>query len=728
MYKYLFSCCLLLTALFTKAQQHPLTFFTSSEAAEVKKHISQYPLLKNSFAEVKKEVDLWIGKDIDVPFPKDPAGGYTHDKHKFNYMLMFNSGVLYNLTGEVKYAILVKQVMLKYADLNPTLKNHPQATSSSPGRIFWQALNDANWLVYAGMAYDLTYNSYTASERKKIEEGAFKPEVDFFTKEMPDWFDLIHNHAVWACAGVGIVGVATNNKDYIDMALYGTKKDGKSGFIALMNGLFSPDGYYTEGPYYVRYAILPYYVFANALQNARPSLNIFEHRNRILQKALQGGLQMTNTDGTFFALNDALKEKDYTSNELVTALSIAWKVYGKDPGMLLVAKKQNRVLLNKGGMGIAAAISNPINIPTYFPYKTIEFTDGKDGDAGGVSVLRNGNGNNLSTLIFKYTSHGLSHGHYDKLTYNLYDKGNEILRDYGAVRFIGVEQKYGGRYLPETKSYAMQTIAHNTLVADEASHFGAKESVAENFHSNKLYSNTSNKNMQVVIAAETNAYKNIGMKRFVYMLQLPDGKKLLADIFTVAAADTHQYDMPFQYNGHLISTNVPYKSNTSMQTALGTKNGYQHLFNEAAGEMQDTTVQLTFLNDRTYYSISSLLQGPGKIFFARAGANDPNFNLRHEPSMIIRKNAANAVFVNITEIHGNFDPILEFSTGAYASVKKIQLLQQDDTYTVAQIQINDQVLIIAQSNTNMSNTATHKTSGYNWTGPVAVFYQGKPLP
>ncbi|HMK27301.1 MAG TPA: hypothetical protein VK483_14815, partial [Chitinophagaceae bacterium] len=161
--------------------QHPVTFFTKKEAASVTTSLNKFPLLTKSYTEIKSDVDQWIGKDVDVPFPKDPAGGYTHDKHKSNYTLMFNSGILYNLTGEAKYATLARNMLLKYAVLNPTLKNHPQATSSSPGHIFWQALNDANWMVYAGMAYDLIYNSLSAEERKKIEEGAFKPEVDFFT-------------------------------------------------------------------------------------------------------------------------------------------------------------------------------------------------------------------------------------------------------------------------------------------------------------------------------------------------------------------------------------------------------------------------------------------------------------------------------------------------------------------------------------------------------------------
>src|SRR5678809_1092826 len=91
--------------------QHPVTFFTKSEAAQIHNSITKYPLSLNSYNELKKEVDEWVNKDVDVPFPKDPAGGYTHEKHKANYILMFNSGVLYNLTGDKKYATLVKQLL-----------------------------------------------------------------------------------------------------------------------------------------------------------------------------------------------------------------------------------------------------------------------------------------------------------------------------------------------------------------------------------------------------------------------------------------------------------------------------------------------------------------------------------------------------------------------------------------------------------------------------------------
>lgn len=716
-------CC------FGASAQHPIAFATKKELEEVKRSIPKYPLLEQSFSEIKSEVDSWLGKELDVPLPKDPAGGYTHDRHKANYTIMFNSGLLYNLTGDSRYAALVKNTMLKYAKLNPTLKNHPQATSSSPGRIFWQALNDANWLVFAGMAYDLVYNSLTPAERKTIEEGAFKPEVDYLTQDLKTWFDLIHNHGVWACAGVGIVGIATGNKDYVDMALYGTEKNKKSGFIAQLNGLFSPDGYYTEGPYYVRYAILPYYIFANALNNARPELKIFEHRNQILKKALEAGLQQTNINGAFLPVNDALKEKDYTSNEIVTAINIAWTVYGKEAGLLTVANKQNRVMLNKGGAGIAAELAGGRKPSPYYPYKTVEYVDGAKGDEGGISFLRMGGDADLTTLAFKYASHGLSHGHYDQLGFFLYDKGNEVFQDYGSVRFIGVEQKWGGRYLPENKTYAAQTIAHNTIVADERSHFNGKEDVAEKHHGEKAFSSFANPAVQVVSAKEENAYPDIDLHRTLYLLQLPTGKRIVVDLFRTHSANRHQYDLPFQYNGQVIHTSFNYTGATKTQKQLGTKNGYQFLWKEAEATVRDTMAQFTFLNGRTYYTVSSLIQDSAQIIFTRSGANDPDFNLRREPSYMIRKQGANETFANVIEIHGRFDPVAEFSSGANPSVQAIQLLYNNEQYTIAEIKMGKDVLVIAQSNKEFGANAKHAIAAggksWQWTGPFTVLFNNK---
>lgn len=725
--------CLIVVPALVRAQ-HPIAFSTKEDLAFVSKDIQKYPLLQRSFTEIKNEVDAWIDKDVDVPLPKDPAGGYTHERHKANYMLMFNSGLLYNLTHDARYAKLIKNMLLKYTALNPTLKKHPHATSSSPGRIFWQALNDANWLVYTGMAYDFIRGALTPAERKSIEDGAFRPQVEYLTKDLETWFNLIHNHGVWACAGVGIAGIATGNKEYVQMALYGTKKDGKSGFLAQMDQLFSPDGYYTEGPYYVRYALLPYYIFANALHHARPELKIFEYRNQILRKALLAGLQQTNIDGTFFPFNDAIKDKDFTTSEMVSAIGIARAVYGSDPGFLTIANRQGRVLLHKGGASIAAEMTSLKSVKDYYPYKTVEYADGATGKEGGVSFLRMGNGANLTTLMFKYPAHGLSHGHYDKLGLFLYDKGNEVLQDYGSVRFVNVEQKYGGRYLPENDAFAAQTIAHSTLVADEESHFDAKEKVAEKYHSEKLFSQTANPGVLVVSAKDVHAYRDIQMQRTLYMLQLPESAgniRIIVDLFNASSANHHQYDLPFQYKGQVIKTSFPYKPFTSSLETFGNKNGYQYYWKEAEATANGPMAQFTFLNGKTYYTISSLTEDSTRMFFVRSGANDPNFNLRREPAYVIRKKGSNTAFVNVIEIHGTYDPRLEVSVSSYSSVNRIELLQNDNKYTVASIGVGDNQLLIAQSNDRFGTDVQHSFHkegvSVQWSGPCAVIYNGKPL-
>ena len=105
---------------------------------------------------------------------------------------------------------------------------------------------------------------------------------------------------------------------------------------------------------------------------------------------------------------------------------------------------------------------------------SVEFTDGPQGDAGGLGILRTGTGRDATMLLMKYGVHGGGHGHFDKLHFVLFDGGREVIPDYGFSRWINIEPKSGGRYLPENDTYAMQTIAHNTVVVDETTQNGGK--------------------------------------------------------------------------------------------------------------------------------------------------------------------------------------------------------------------------------------------------------------
>ena len=712
-------------------QQHPISFATKKEFAEVSRQLKSNELLNTSFENIKNEVDPYLNVDVDVPYPKDPAGGYTHDQHKFLYTLMFNAGLMYQITGNVKYADLVKNILLKYAKLNPTLKNHPQATSASPGRLFWQALNDANWLVYAGLAYDLVNDQINNDDKKTIAEKTFAPIVNYFVVDQKQWFNLIHNHAVWATAGVGIVGIACDNDNYLQMALYGTEKDGKSGYIANLDGLFSPDGYYNEGPYYTRYALLPFYLFANAINHVKPELKIFEYRKRILKKALDVALQLTNTNGEFFSFNDALKDKTYQSNEVVNAVDFAWQAYGADSSYLPVCKAQNRVVLCKGGADISAALNKVKTKKMFYPYASAEYTDGADGKKGGVAILRAAKSDNLSTLIYKYSSHGLSHGHYDKLNIQYYDKGNEILQDYGAVRYINIEQKWGGRYLPETNSYAQQTIAHNTITVDEKSHYNGVEKISEMNHANKMYGDINGKNLKVMAAMDDQAYSNVKLFRTVYMITIPGTEKtIVADIFKTQSDSIHQYDLPFNFLGTVMSTNFKYHYNSNL-TTLGNSNGYQYLWVEAASEKVAPFTQFTFLNHKAFYTISSLSSDSTQIYFTRTGANDSNFNLRRDPSYILRAKNKNQTFINVIEPHGNFNPITEIAVNSKSSVTAIEKMEDNASIMAMKIKTKEGDILIIQSNDDNNPDHQHVINlngmEMKWTGPYYVSFNNAKL-
>ncbi len=719
----------------TFAQQHPIAYNTVADYSFIKEALSKTPLLNESFGGLKQSVDAFIGKDIDVPVPKDLAGGYTHERHKENYTIMFNSSVLYQITGEAKYAEIVKKLFLKYAKLNPTLKNHPLGSNPNPGRLFFQPLNDANWLVYTGLAFDGIYNYLTPEERKQIADGAFKPEVDYFTNDLEPWFGWIHNHAVWSCAGVGIVGIATDNKDYVDMALYGKHKDGKSGLLANLDGLLSPDGYYTEGPYYTRYAILPFYLFANALQHYKPELKVFNRRNDVLKNAFTNALQQTDIIGQFYSYNDALKEKNFTCNEMVEVLDMVWGTFGADSSLLPVARMQKRVALSRGGASIAKALNRTgekgKNVS--YPYKSIELTDGAKGDEGGLSILRTGKGDNLVSLIYKYSAHGLSHGHFDKLNINLYDGENEILSDYGAVRYISIEQKSGGKYLPESKTYSKQTIAHNTLVVDEKSDFDGDEEESQKYHPAKLFSNVSSRNVQVVCAEDDKAYEGVKMQRSIYMVNIPGHEKpLVVDLFNALSNTSHQYDLPFQYQGTFIKTNFKYTSSNNAQATLGKKNGYQHIWKEAEAVLTNKPLtQFTFLNDKSFYTISSITDDSTHILFTRTGANDPNFNLRREPAYIIRKKGVNQTFVNAVEIHGVYNANAENAKGSYSAVNKMEILQNDANYSVVSIVFDGKPLLIIQRNSNFNQNAENEVivnnKKYSFTGNYTVLYNDSTI-
>lgn len=704
------------------AQNTPLHLvLTGKEVSEIHKDWASYPVFKKTFLEAKNKIDAVIGNTIDVPVPKD-AAGYTHERHKQNYTEMYLAGFLYQVTGEKKYAEFVKKMLLKYAELYPTLKQHPEAASSSPGRLFWQSLNEYNWLIYTSQAYDCVKSTFSTSEQKLVENNVFRNMVEYFAVERVEELDLIHNHGTYSCTAVGLAGFLLNDKDLIDKALFGSKKDTTAGFIAQMNTLISPDGYYTEGAYYARYELLPVFVLAKAINNNLPSMKIFEFRDSIFKKLVYATLQQTTISGKFLPLNDGVKEKNYLSPEIMAALDIVYDVYGGDKSLLEIAKKQDKVMLSGAGLKVAKALATVKNIPE-FDRKSVNYTDGAKGDEGGLSIMRSGKGIDESMLVYKYTAHGLSHGHYDKLSFSYYDNGDEIIRDYGSARYVNVDQKWGGRYLPENKSFAMQTVAHNTLVVDEKCQFGGKISISEKYHPDAYFFSVENPKFKVSSAKFSDPTNPVKTQRTLALVTIDEiAKPVVIDVIRAESDKVHSYDIPFYYAGEFISTTVKYTANDKSLKPLGKDSGYQHLWNTGSGAV-DSTLQVTWLKGDRFYSLTASADSTTNLVFVRAGAGDPKFNLRNDPAFIIRNKEKSFVVASVIEPHGKYDSVNEFTQDSYPQIQSVKVLKDGADFTAVDIQGKNSIhYILIISNNDSSSKSMHSlmlnSISYKWTGQV----------
>ncbi|MBW1654261.1 heparinase II/III domain-containing protein [Flavobacterium quisquiliarum] len=720
------------------AQSHPRLVLTKKGAAEIKANLGKAPLFDSSLREVKKEVDAEIALGIEVPIPKDFSGGYTHERHKKNFLIVQKAGFLYQILGDKKYAVYVKEMLMAYAKLYPTLPLHPQERSYARGKLFWQALNDANWLVYTSQAYDCVYDFIGAADRAILEKELFRPFADFISIGSPQFFNRVHNHSTWGNVAVGMIALVMDDAELLDRALNGLKEDGlpagmkdndgglikqegqKTGFLANVDEPFSPDGYYNEGPYYQRYAMYPFLVFAEALQNTKPDLKIFEYKKGILIKSVYALLNLTNSEGEFFPLNDGQKGMSYYSRELVSSVDIAYLYGGKDASLLSIAEKQGRVQLDNAGMAVALAVKNKLAKP--FIKKSIDLSDGQDGNQGGVAVIRNKSKDDELTLVMKYTSQGSSHGHFDKLSFSYYNNDSEILQDYGLARFVNIEQKGGGNYLKENETWAKQTIAHNTIIQNETSHFKGDFEIGDKFSSKRYFFDSSNPKIQIISAIEDNAYPNTKMHRTMALLEI-DGyeKPLLLDIFQVKSNTPNQYDLPFYYLGQMMTASFKYETPKTLES-LGKSFGYQHLWKEGFGKAGAENIKFSWLDHVSFYTLTSVTQQDDELLLVSLGANDPNFNLRRDAGLIIRKkNVQQASYINVIETHGSYSTVTEAAINASSSIITVEKVYEDENYIGVSIKNKNGtsfLFVFATANNSVSEKHTLEIKGttYSWVG------------
>ncbi|MET2952743.1 heparinase II/III family protein [Vibrio harveyi] len=700
---------------------------TEAEVELLRKEVGKPSLMGKSIEANRKELEAFMRLPLDVPGHGE-AGGYEHNRHKQNYTYMNLAGRLFLITQEEKYAQFVKDLLAIYAEKYLTFDFHVQKNTNPTGRLFHQILNEHCWLMFTSLAYSCVASVMTEEERTAVVERIFEPMLDMFTVKYAHDFDRIHNHGIWAVAAVGICGLAIGKPEYLEMSVYGQDRDGTGGFLAQISQLFAPSGYYMEGPYYHRYAIRPTCVFAEVVHRHMPEVDIYNYKDNVIGNTVQAMLATAYPNGEFPALNDASRTMSITDMGVQVAVSVYSKHYGLDDNILGMAKIQNAVWMHPCGLELSQAYDKAIadreiGIP-FWP--SVELNEGPTGNNGAQGFIRmQDKTGDVSQLVMNYGQHGMGHGNFDTLGIIFFNRGQEVLREYGFCRWVNVEPKFGGRYLDENKSYARQTIAHNAVTIDEQCQNGFDVDRADSVHGLPHFFKVEGTEINGMSAFANDHYPNTDMQRSVFMLNLDELEApLLLDLYRIEGEGEHQYDYSHQYDGQIVRTNFDYQSFGALNT-LGDDFGYQHLWKVASGKTQDMAL-VSWLQNNTYYtwlgtSSSAKQNGDNEVIFTRTGANDPSFNLRSEPAFILRSKGESTLFASVLETHGYFNEEFEQSVNARGQVKDIRVVGYNAVGSIVEITTEKSLVTVMISNVLGADDQTpHQVEmngkTYSWNG------------
>lgn len=693
--------------------------FSHEELISLRTNGTSSMLFSRSVEHLREKVQACLDLPPEVP-GQGEAGSPEHNRHQLNARLLDHAGVLFQLTGEAQYAKYAGKLLERYAEVYPTLGFHAQRNTNPPGHLFHQILNEHMWLLYAAMAYGNTRETLGEAVCRFIETNLFEPMLELFTRTYAHDFDRIHNHGLWAVAAVGICGIALDRQHYVDQAINGLAGDReKGGFLAQIGKLFAPSGYYVEGPYYHRFAIRPLCLFAEALHRHRPQLDIFSFNDGVIGASIRALLMTAYPDGRFPALNDASRTMNIADEGVLIAMSTHHAHYGAEKHVTAMARQLDRVWIHASGLALAQEIENS-RFSGHTEWPSIELYEGECGSYGAQGILRaRDTCGDVTQVIMAYGQHGMGHGHFDTLGLTCYNHGDEMLCEYGFARWINVESKFGGRYLPENRSYARQTVAHNCVTVDGRSQNGFDVARADASHGLRHFF-SSGDTVQAMSARAVDQYPGVLQQRSVFVINTVELQApLIVDLFRLVSHEEHQYDYCLHYAGQVMDCTPDIHRNLENWPVLGDRDGYQHLLEVARADVTEGA-RVTWLQGERFNSWLTAANG-SELIFTQTGANDPSFNLRREDGLILRQRARTHLFASVFETHGHFDEAAEQCYGSRGHVHAITVVGHNDNGSVIRIDGDNLNLVLMVSNlANVSSETEHNANfgghHYSWKG------------
>jgi len=251
---------------------HPDTLWDSEDMDAYKAAFATNPALKAAFEQLQAAGDKRIAEPLDIPargvdadgswtYPdfkrgSQDASGNWHWEWVFNGNIqkraedVSNLGILYALTGDEKYAVFAKQILLGLVDAygygkgstapDPYGFDHFEAYGFDGGDI-------GMFLAKACNGYDLILNasSISSKERAQIETALIRPMAEHLNKRSSFMYTTHDRWGMVCLYGIFIAGETLNDPSLINLSLYGpdgSKDNVTGGFMDCFKPNFLHEG------------------------------------------------------------------------------------------------------------------------------------------------------------------------------------------------------------------------------------------------------------------------------------------------------------------------------------------------------------------------------------------------------------------------------------------------------------------------------------------------------
>lgn len=344
-------------------------------------------------------------------------------------------GLVFQVTGDSRYAEKAREILLAYSDryLSYPLHNVHGEPKVGGGRQGSQTLDEAVWLIPVCQGADLIWDTLSEADRAAISEKLLLPAA----KEIILPHKLgIHNIQCWKNSAVGLVGLLLEDRDLIREAIY----DADRGYAAQIRDGVTPDGGWWEGAWgYHFYTLSALWPLCEAARNC--GIDLYGEK---LKSMFDAPIKFASPSLRLPAFSDSGEVNLRASAGIY---ELAYARFG-DPRYL--------ELISDGDRASDHALWYGVDDP---PKSSPREWRSENYPISGYAMLAKGTGPDATWLCIKYGPYGGGHGHPDKLGFVLYARGQALAIDPGTAR-------YG---LPVQAEWYRTTLAHNTLVVDEAS-------------------------------------------------------------------------------------------------------------------------------------------------------------------------------------------------------------------------------------------------------------------